>query len=287
MAGQPFQVLLVEDNYGDVRLLRELLSDVTSTQFRLLHVQQLDEALKCLEQESFDVILLDLVLPDSQGIETFVKMHRQASAIPIIVFTGFDDETLAIRAMQEGAQDYLVKGQVNGDLLTRSMRYAIERQLTEEALRQSEERFRVALKNSPIVVFNQDRELRYTWVYNSGFGFTAEEILGKRDSDLMVAEDRQRLLAIKNRVLTTGIGTRQFVCITTPQGTKYYDLTVEPLRNESQEVVGITCAGIDISDRKESEEKIRQQAALLDVATNAILVRDLENRILSLFYHFR
>lgn len=280
MAGQPFQVLLVEDNYGDVRLLRELLSDVTSTQFRLLHVQQLDEALKCLEQESFDVILLDLVLPDSQGIETFVKIHRQASAIPIIVFTGFDDETLAIRAMQEGAQDYLVKGQVNGDLLTRSMRYAIERQRTEEALRQSEERFRVALKNSPIVVFNQDRELRYTWVYNSGFGFTAEEILGKRDSDLMVAEDRQRLLAIKNRVLTTGIGTRQFVCITTPQGTKYYDLTVEPLRNESQEVVGITCAGIDISDRKESEEKIRQQAALVDVATNAILVRDLENRIL-------
>lgn len=206
-------------------------------------------------------------------------MHRLFPAIPIIVLTGVDDETLAIRAMQQGAQDYLVKGQVNGDLLVRSMRYAIERQRTEEALRHSEERFRVALKNSPIIVFNQDKELRYTWVYNPD-GMTMERILGKRDSDFISADDAQRLLAIKGRVLTTGIGTREEVSITTAQGTRYYDLTVEPLHNESQEIIVITCASIDISERKLAEEKIRQQAALLDVTTDAILVRDLENRIL-------
>ena len=280
MPEQPIKVLLVEDNPGDVRLLQEFLWDVTTAQFELMPVERLDRTLKLLNQESFDVILLDLSLPDSQGLETFITLHRQAPAIPIIVLTGLDDENLALRAMQEGAQDYLVKGQVSGDLLVRCMRYAIERQRIEEALRQSEERFRVALKNSPIVVFNQDKELRYTWVYNTSPGFINEEILGKRDLDLTAAADAQLLFNIKQRVLATGIGIRKEVSITTAQGIRYFDLTVEPLRNEAQEVVGVTCASIDISDRKLAEEKIREQAALLDITTDAIFVRDLDNRVI-------
>ncbi|PMB39037.1 hybrid sensor histidine kinase/response regulator [Fischerella thermalis CCMEE 5330] len=280
MPEQPIKVLLVEDNPGDVRLLQEFLWDVTTAQFELMPVERLDRTLKLLNQESFDVILLDLSLPDSQGLETFITLHRQAPAIPIIVLTGLDDENLALRAMQEGAQDYLVKGQVSGDLLVRCMRYAIERQRIEEALRQSEERFRVALKNSPIVVFNQDKELRYTWVYNTSPGFINEEILGKRDLDLTAAADAQLIFDIKQRVLSTGIGIRKEVSITTAQGIRYFDLTVEPLRNEAQEVIGVTCASIDISDRKLAEEKIREQAALLDVTTDAIFVRDLDNRVI-------
>ncbi|MBW4595051.1 MAG: response regulator [Brasilonema angustatum HA4187-MV1] len=274
------KILLVEDNPGDVVLLEEFLQDVTSVKFYLKQAEQLDEALRFLEQESFDVILLDLLLPDSQGLETFIKIHHQAPVIPIIVLTGFNDETLAIKAMQQGAQDYLVKGQVNGDLLVRSMRYAIERQRTEEALRQSEERFRVALKNSPIIVFNQDRELRYTWVYNANLASTPEEMIGKQDSELICAEDAERLTTIKRNVLITGVGTREEVYITTAQGVKYYDLTVEPLHNESQEIIGITGASIDISERKLAEEQIRQQAALLNVTTDAIFVRDLNNCII-------
>ncbi|WP_155751756.1 response regulator [Scytonema sp. UIC 10036] len=274
------KVLLVEDNPGDVRLLQEFLLEVPSVEFVLKQVEQLDEALKSLEEESFDVILLDLLLPDSQGLETFVKIHCQSPAIPVIVLTGFNDETLAIHAMQQGAQDYLVKAQVNGDLLFRSMRYAIERQRTEEALRRSEERFRVALKNSPIFVFNQDKELRYTWVYNPIFGLTAEEILGKCDSDFIWGDDGERLKEMKLGVLATGIGIREEISLSTAQGTGYYDLTVEPLYNESHEIAGITCACIDINEHKLAEEKIRQQAALLDVTTDAIFVRDLNNRVL-------
>ncbi|QSJ21149.1 response regulator [Nostoc sp. UHCC 0702] len=287
MAGEVIKVLLVEDNPGDVLLLQEFLKEVTTARVELQPVEQLSEALECLVNDSFDVMLLDLSLPDSQGMETFVRATHQAKATPIIVLTGIDDETLALRAMQEGAQDYLVKGQVTGDLLVRSMRYAIERQRVENALRRSEERFRVAFKNSPIFVFNQDKELRYTWVYNSISGWTAEEMLGKHDFDLMPAKDAQRLSAIKHSVLTSGIGTREEVSITTPQGTRYYDLTVEPLRNELAEIVGITCASIDISerqaalrDRQLAQEKISEQAALLDITTDAIYVRDLENQIL-------
>ncbi|MBD2439730.1 response regulator [Nostoc sp. FACHB-110] len=280
MAGELIKVLLVEDNPGDVFLLQELLKEVNTAKVALRPVERLSEALHLLVHDNFDVILLDLSLPDSQGIGTFLSATRQAKATPIIVLTGLDDETLALRAMQEGAQDYLVKGQVTGDLLVRSMRYAIERQRIEDALRQSEERFRVALKNSPIFVFNQDRDLRYTWVYNSISGWTTEDMLGKHDSELIPAEDAQNLTKIKNSVLSTGIGTRAEVSLNTPQGIRYYDLTVEPLRNESQDIEGITCASIDISDRKQAEKKIREQAALLDITTDAICVRDLENTIL-------
>ncbi|MBE9202098.1 MULTISPECIES: response regulator [unclassified Nodularia (in: cyanobacteria)] len=280
MAGKSIKVLLVEDNPGDVLLLQELLQEVTTAQVELQPFEQLFEALDCIARDSFDVILLDLSLPDSQGLDTFISMAHHAKATPIIVLTGLDDETLALRAMQSGAQDYLVKGQVTGDLLVRSMRYAIERQRSENALRQSEERFRVALKNSPIFVFNQDTNLYYTWVYNSMSGWTSQDMLGKHDFDLIPEKDAQRLTAIKHSVLTNGIGIREEVSITTPQGTRYYDLTVEPLRNESQEIVGITCAGIDVSESKLSEAKIREQAALLDITTDAICVCDLENQIL-------
>ena len=180
MAGKNIKVLLVEDNPGDVFLLQEFLKEVTTVVVDLMPVEKLSEGLNYLASEVFDLILLDLSLPDSQGLETFVIAHHEAKATPIIVLTGIDDETLAIRAMQEGAQDYLVKGQVTGDLLVRSMRYAIERQRADNALGQSEERFRVALKNSPIFVYNQDRELRYTWVSNPSDGLTVEEMLGKQ-----------------------------------------------------------------------------------------------------------
>ncbi|MEH2170254.1 MAG: response regulator [Nostoc sp.] len=288
MAGKNIiKVLLVEDNPGDVLLLQELFKEVTTVVVELMPVERLYEAVNYLTNEIFDVILLDLSLPDSQGLQTFVIAHNQAKATPIIVLTGINDETLATSAMQQGAQDYLVKGQVTGDLLVRSMRYAIERQRADNALRQSEERFRVALKNSPIFVYNQDRDLRYTWVYNPPSGLTVEKILGKQDLDIIPVEDAQHLITIKRGVLTTGIGTREEVSITIKDITRYYDLTVEPLRNETQEIVGVTCASIDISerqaalrDRKLAEEKIREQAALLDVTTDAICVRDLNNQII-------
>ncbi|MEH2087200.1 hybrid sensor histidine kinase/response regulator [Nostoc sp.] len=295
MAGENIiKVLLVEDNPGDVLLLQELFKEVSTVVVELMPVERLYEAVNHLTNETFDVILLDLSLPDSQGLQTFVIAHNQAKATPIIVLTGINDETLATSAMQQGAQDYLVKGQVTGDLLVRSMRYAIERQRADNALRQSEERFRVALKSSPIFVYNQDKDLRYTWVYNPPSGLTVEKILGKQDLDIIPVEDAQHLIAIKRGVLTTGIGTREEVSITIKDTTRYYDLTVEPLRNETQEIVGVTCASIDISerqaalrerqaalcDRKLAEEKIREQAALLDVTTDAICVRDLNNQII-------
>lgn len=139
------KILLIEDNPGDIRLLQEILREVTTTRCQITPVMTLAEAIAKLTTSSiegnddhhFDVILLDLSLPDSQGLGSFLALHDRNPSLPIIVLTGLDDQNLAILAMQQGAQDYLVKGQVDSYVLLRSIRYAIERERTETALRQA------------------------------------------------------------------------------------------------------------------------------------------------------
>src|SRR6185312_1452736 len=106
----PIRILLVEDNPGDAVLLREMLRDAGADRFSLTHVGRLDEAIQRLAVAPFDVILLDLSLPDAHGMETLSRCRVHASATAIVVLTGTNDESLALRAVQEGAQDYLVKG---------------------------------------------------------------------------------------------------------------------------------------------------------------------------------
>ncbi len=127
------RVLLVEDNPADVDLIQEALDDAAldpvleSPALRLEQVDRLASALERLRDGDVDVVLLDLSLPDSQGFDTFVRLERAAPGTPIVVLSGLDDEAMANRAVREGAQDYLVKGKVEGKTLTRSIRYAVER----------------------------------------------------------------------------------------------------------------------------------------------------------------
>ncbi|MFL5804019.1 MAG: response regulator [Roseiflexaceae bacterium] len=135
MSNKPITVLLIEDNTGDARLIREMLSEVKSSLFELECVERLSAGLGRLAAGGIDVVLLDLSLPDSQGFETFVKLRGQDSRAPILVLTGLDDEDMAIRAMQAGAQDYLVKGPLTNRALARAIRYAIERKRVEQEQR--------------------------------------------------------------------------------------------------------------------------------------------------------
>ncbi|OGQ36866.1 MAG: hypothetical protein A3A85_03865 [Deltaproteobacteria bacterium RIFCSPLOWO2_01_FULL_42_9] len=125
---KPIKILLIEDNPADARLLREMLIDSGGKDiFSLTHVIRLSEALERHRAEGFDIALLDLMLPDSLGIETFLKLYKQMPGIPVVVLSGLADEGMAVKAVREGAQDYLVKGQVDSNMLARSIRYAIER----------------------------------------------------------------------------------------------------------------------------------------------------------------
>jgi sigma-B regulation protein RsbU (phosphoserine phosphatase) len=126
------QLLLVEDNPGDARLMRESLPRT----FRITHVERLDKALAALEGQAFDVVLLDLSLPDSHGLETCRRVCQAAPDAPVIVLTGLSDEQVAIQAIHEGAQDWLVKGSADGEVVVRAIRYAIERQRLHARLRE-------------------------------------------------------------------------------------------------------------------------------------------------------
>lgn len=140
-------VLLIEDNPGDAQLIREYLDGVSGLVFDLACANQLSAGLACVRSGGFDVVLLDLSLPDSHGLDTFTRLHEQAPALPIIVLSGLGDERVAVAAVQMGAEDYLVKGDVNTNLLVRSLRYAIERtrrRKAEHTLHVHRDEFRVA-----------------------------------------------------------------------------------------------------------------------------------------------
>ena len=160
MSDRPINILLVEDNPGDAHLIQFTLAEGDPGRFELTHVSALSEALEYLAESDVDVVLLDLSLPDSHGLDTFVKAHMQAPGVPFVVLTGLADETVAASALREGAQDYLVKGQLDCNLLVRSMRYAIERMRAEEALRQSEERFRRLVEDAADAFLVIDPDVR-------------------------------------------------------------------------------------------------------------------------------
>jgi len=130
---EKLQILAVEDNPGDVDFVHEMLPETGSLSFQIESVSRLAEALTRLERKGIDLVLLDLSLPDSNGLTTFQKLRQAAPDVPVIVLTGTNDQELAVAAMRDGAQDYLVKEQVGGSLLVRTIRYALERQKAEEA----------------------------------------------------------------------------------------------------------------------------------------------------------
>src|SRR5882672_3203889 len=133
-------LLLVEDNPGDARLLREMFGEQGSHNTELTHVECMSEAEKHLTEDAYDIIVLDLGLPDAQGLEAVRRAHAAAPRVPLVVLTGLDDESLASQALREGAQDYLIKGQIDTRGLQRALRYAIERKSMEEALFVEKER---------------------------------------------------------------------------------------------------------------------------------------------------
>lgn len=131
----PKQILLVEDNPGDARLLKEALKEFNhAPPFELVHVTSLSDGIKRIKQAGFEAVLLDLSLPDAQGVDTVVRMQREAVSLPIVVLTGLDDDSAAVEAVRAGAQDYLVKGHIDGRLLVRALSYAIERNRLQEAM---------------------------------------------------------------------------------------------------------------------------------------------------------
>ena len=142
------QVLLIEDNPGDARLIEEVLSDAKHSNFIISHSSTLKDGLGRLDAGSFDIILLDLSLPDSFGFTTVERTFAQARRTPIVVLTGLADEGEGLESLKIGAQDYLIKDKISTDIVERAIRYAIERERVAEALAESDQRYVSIFQNS-------------------------------------------------------------------------------------------------------------------------------------------
>jgi diguanylate cyclase (GGDEF)-like protein/PAS domain S-box-containing protein len=187
-------LLLVEDNAGDARLIKEMFNEQGANDTELMRVGNMSEAEKCLAEHPIDIILLDLGLPDSQGLEAVRRAHAAAPRVPLVVLTGLDDESLAGNALQVGAQDYLIKGQIETKGLLRALRYAVERKAMEEALFVEKERAQVTLNcigdavictdaSGNITFLNLVAEKMTSWSRQDAFGRPMAEVFRILDAN--------------------------------------------------------------------------------------------------------
>jgi diguanylate cyclase (GGDEF)-like protein/PAS domain S-box-containing protein len=182
--GEPVTILMVEDNPGDARLIRTLLERTALKPFHLTAVDRVSKAVDYLRNNGkVDVVLLDVSLPDSRHgtLDSLTRIKAEAPDLPLILLTGIDDEDLAVRAVREGAQDYLVKKEVDGGLLGRAIRYAIERKRTEMALRDSEERYALAVDGAKDGLWDWDLKkdsIYFSSRWKSMLGFQNGDITG-------------------------------------------------------------------------------------------------------------
>ncbi|MGE5432824.1 MAG: PAS domain S-box protein [Syntrophomonadaceae bacterium] len=150
MESKALRIMMIEDNLGDAMLIGEMLKEAKNRRFLLQHNLQLSSAFESLSHKNYDLVLLDLGLPDSCGLETLKKVLAKFPAIPVVIMTGLDDEELGFEAVKLGAQDYLIKGQIDSNLLLRTIRYSIERKRTEEIIREKEERLRATFDQAAV-----------------------------------------------------------------------------------------------------------------------------------------
>jgi len=256
-------ILLVEDNPADADLLIDSLTqDDGSSVWQVRHVERLSEALQALEQQPVDVVLLDLSLPDSQGLGSITRLQAVVPHLPIVMLTGRDDTQIAVQAVAQGAQDYLVKGQITTQLLTRAIRYAIERAQNLKQLQASEHRFRA--------VFDQTFQFMVL-LSTEGLVLEVNQALANVEGDRLQTllhqpiwetvrwgyrEVTQQWMKSAVAAAAQGQMVRDEIESCNPQGELcWLDFSLKPLKNEANQVVLLIGESHDISDRKLIEAK--------------------------------
>ncbi|MDD5224140.1 MAG: response regulator [bacterium] len=269
MTSNETKILLVEDNPGDARMIREQLQEALNGKFTLVQADSLKACVNLLEQNDFDVIFIDLGLPDAQGLDTLVKVKAKAKTqvekLPIIVLTGLDSEDTAIKALREGAQDYLVKGEIDARILRRAIFYAIERKRDREALRRSEEKYRLLIESMQEGIWVIDANARTTFANRrmaEMLGYTVEEMAGRHLFEFM--EERDRESAQKQlEKQSQGIKEQHDFEFVKKDGSHWFALFVtSPITDTEGNFSGAIAGVLDITDRKRMEKELLKVSKL-------------------------
>lgn len=289
-------ILLIEDNPADARLIEVLLSSHPNIRADLRTCDTLAGALAVLGASSGwrpDVVLLDPGLPDSDPATTFDVVHAAAPWAPIVVLSGQADEAVALKSVRQGAQDYLVKGRIDTELLARSVRYAVERQRSAQALRESEERFQSFMNNSPAAAYMKDDRGRYVFanlLFETLFGIAPRAWLGKTDEQLWPADVAAALRENDAATLREQRSIEFTERLPCPQGPRDLLTLRFPVANPA----GATFLGgmaVDITQRLRAEDALREaeaartqavqlQSETLNALPASVALVDHEGRIL-------
>jgi DNA-binding response OmpR family regulator len=265
--------LLIEDNQSDVVLVRDLLEKSRPRQFQLHAVTRLAEGLTFLETADLDLVLVDLALPDSQGIDTFLRVRAEARELPVVVLSGNANDAVALQAMEQGAQDYVVKGVADGELLARIMLYAIARHRLTAQLQSSERRLRLMAEQLPALLWTTDSTLRITsWRGRDLVATQLEnaEVIGKSVGDVFQGDAAPHLpcemhkRAVSGETATGDISWSQ----------RWYHAHVEPLCDSGGAVVGTIGVALDVTRerrlRKDVEAAHQIQQHMLPASAPSI-----------------
>ncbi len=268
-------VLLVEDNPADGLLVRTMLNQGPGERFQFTTAETLTEALEALDEAEFDIVLLDLSLPDSHGLDTFSVICSRSPTTPIIVMSGLDDERVAMSAVHAGAQDYLVKGQVDEMLLHRAVRYAIERKTVEQALRESEAFYQSLVEHLPQNILRKDTNGKFTFAnqkFCAELGLPLSEIIGKTDFDFFPPPLAAKYQEDDRLVMTTGKIHETVEEHNPPGGHTVYVQTVKTaIYDETGQVIGTQIIFWDVTEKTLAEETLRNAHAELAKSKDELL----------------
>jgi two-component system, cell cycle sensor histidine kinase and response regulator CckA len=286
MTDRPIKVLLIEDNPGDAELIRIMLLEAKGLSFELEWHATLVDGVKRLSSGGIDIVLLDLILPDSAGLETLRRLHEASpKSQVVVVFSGQADEEMAFQALQEGAQDYLIKGRVDSSVLVRSIRYAMERgqalealrrahdelekrvqERTEElvkaneALRESQYLLQGIMDNSNAVIFTKDVEGRFLMVnrrFEQLFHVSRSSFVGKTDYDLFPKEYADAFRASDQQVISGRKVIEAEELVPHDDGLHTYLAVKAPLLDQRDTPYATCGIATDITEWKRLQEQLR------------------------------
>ncbi|MBK9940493.1 MAG: PAS domain S-box protein [Kouleothrix sp.] len=259
------RVLLIEDDEDDVFLIKDMLAEVSpKMQVMLACAGRLETGLNLLARGDIDAILLDLNLPDSRGLDTLKRLSPRESKIPIVVLTGLDDEQTAIEAVHLGAQDYLIKGEISGQVLARVLRYAIERKQVEKKLRDSEKQFRQVVEHIHDALITDDIAGRITFAndqFLTLFGFQSDQLPHLKLEDYIAPEWREILRERHDRRLRgeTVPASFEYEGLRQDGRRLWLEVDVALLKDDAGYLIGTQSAIRDITERKQAEERVALQ----------------------------